>query len=109
MSEPPYFRPSVPNSGRAHNHGGGQASNTAKGAKNLLVRTVRLCNLNLITNNARTLSSEGSLAALLEEPSDIKWDIIWLSEVRMPAEGFKAFTSGQFRAIEVPKKGSFTW
>ena len=87
-------RPSVPSSCRAPNHGGGQASNTAEGAKNLWVRTGRLWNLNLATFNARTLSSEGSLAVLLEELSDIKWDIIGLSEVRRTGEGFVELNSG---------------
>lgn len=43
--------------------------------------------------NARTLSSEGSLAVLPQELSDIKWDIIGLSEVRT-GEGFMELTSG---------------
>lgn len=37
-----------------------------------------------------TLSSEGSLAELLEELSHVEWYITELSEVRRTSEGFKA-------------------
>lgn len=57
------------NSILAPNHGGGQVSDTADGAKKLSVRTGH--HWNLATVNTRTLSSEGSLAVLLEELSVI--------------------------------------
>lgn len=87
-------RPSVPSSCGALDHGGGQVSNTAEGAKNHWIRTGRHWNLNLATFNTRTLSSEGSLAVLLEELADVKWDIIGLSEVRRTGEAFKVLDSG---------------
>ena len=87
-------RPSVPSSCGALDHGGGQVSNTAEGAKNHWIRTGRHWNLNLATFNTRTLSSEGSLAVLLEELADVKWDIIGLSEIRRTGEAFKVLDSG---------------
>lgn len=67
MIEQPNFRPSVRSSSRASRHGGGRST---EGANNIWVRTGCLWNWNLASFNMRTLSSEGSLAALREEPSN---------------------------------------
>uniref|UniRef100_A0A6G5ABF2 Putative endonuclease-reverse transcriptase n=1 Tax=Rhipicephalus microplus TaxID=6941 RepID=A0A6G5ABF2_RHIMP len=87
-------RPSVPSSCEATDHGGGQICNAAEGAKNLWIRTGRHWNLNLATFNARTLSSEGSLAVLFEELEGVKWDIIGLSEVRRTDEAYTVLQNG---------------
>ena len=95
------LRPLCPASGskslksiEATDHGGGQTCDAAEGAKNLWLRTGRQWNLNLATFNCRTLSSEGSLAVLLEELSGIKWDVIGLSEVRRTDEAYTILASG---------------
>lgn len=53
---------------RAPNRGGGQASDAADGANNLWPAEATAENLHLSKFITRTLSSEGSLAVVLQEP-----------------------------------------
>lgn len=82
MTDQTKTRASLPSSSRTPHHGGRNASDTAEGAKNFWVQTGRHWNFTMATFTARTLSSEGSSRVLLEERSEIKWDILGLRDVR---------------------------
>lgn len=60
--------------------------------------------MSLVTFNARTLSSGGSVAALLEVLAGINWDIIVPSEVRRTGEGLEELSSGHMLCYRRPQE-----
>lgn len=87
-------RPSMHSGCGASDHAGGYASDSADGANNLWSGEATPENLHLSVFITRTLLSERSLAAALQEPSGIKWDIVGLREVRRAGGAYRALNSG---------------
>ena len=79
--------PSVPSSSGATTQGSGKISKGTEGAKNLWFKTGCHWKLDIGTYNARTLLSDSRVNELEEELSNIKFDVIGLSEVRRKGTG----------------------
>ncbi|PZC75537.1 hypothetical protein B5X24_HaOG205964 [Helicoverpa armigera] len=89
-------RSPVPGSSTISGAGSGQGNDGAGGVKNPRKRSgyPPPRRLALVTHNIRTLRTDERICELEEELSKLRWNIIWLCEVRREGEDTVTLKSG---------------
>lgn len=104
MTNKQYLRPSVSGCSLIPDQGSGRKRQGAEGAKNPRIRKgYHKQNLTIATLNTRTLATTEKLQELEEELSNIKWDILGISEHKRKEEHQLILNSGHlfhYKGIE---------